>query len=76
MSGYRDRNVARTVDHAWVKSGDRVECAWCGMRPHWVGSRNKCETPTGGRLICTRTIVERPEVEVESVLEGERVVRW
>ena len=75
MTGY-GRALTSKAEHFWAASERGVECAWCGMRPHWQGSRQPCTAPTGGRLVCARERVERPEVEVVSQLEGERVVRW
>lgn len=76
MIDHQSRRYKRGASHYWAETGQGVACHWCGMRAHWAGSRLPCAFPSGGKKGPAPRRVERPEVEVESVIDSEKAVRW
>lgn len=72
MSGAR-RKRTRVASHHWAERNGRVECWWCGMRPHWAGARDSCSSTfamhAGRRPTNT---VDVSDVGVEPMFDSDR----
>lgn len=67
------RRESRSVaPHLWIEAESGLECHWCGMRAHWLGAREPCAFPAGAMAGVAPERIERPDVEVESVIDSER----